>query len=45
MDREEFKEKFGASGPVILPVIHVLESKQAWRNINSAIAGGCPVFF
>lgn len=45
MDREEFKKKFGASGPVILPVIHVLESKQAWRNINSAIAGGCPGVF
>ncbi|WP_425038688.1 adenine phosphoribosyltransferase [Primorskyibacter sp. S187A] len=41
MDRRDFKNAFGTSGPVILPVIHVLDSEQAGRNIKTAIAGGC----
>lgn len=45
MDRHDFKKTFGASGPVILPVIHVLDSEQAERNIKTAIAGGCPGVF
>ncbi|OED47979.1 adenine phosphoribosyltransferase [Rhodobacteraceae bacterium (ex Bugula neritina AB1)] len=45
MDRNDFKKTFGTSGPVILPVIHVLDSEQAERNIKAAIAGGCPGVF
>ena len=45
MDRHDFKKTFGATGPVILPVIHVLDSEQAERNIKTALAGGCPGVF
>ena len=45
MDRNDFKKAFGATGPVILPVIHVLDSEQAERNIKAAIFGGCPGVF
>lgn len=45
MDRHDFKKAFGATGPVILPVIHVLDSEQAEHNIKAAIAGGCPGVF
>jgi len=41
MNRRDFKKTFGTSGPVVLPVIHVLDRDQAERNINTAIAGGC----
>jgi len=41
MHRRDFKKRFGATGPVMLPVIHVLDSEQAHRNIAIAIAGGC----
>ncbi len=42
MNRHDFQQKFGASGPVVLPVIHVLDAEQARRNIEAAIDGGCP---
>lgn len=45
MNRHDFRQKFGASGPVILPVIHVLDAEQARRNIETAITGGCPGVF
>jgi len=45
MDRNDFKRAFGATGPVILPVIHVLDSEQAELNIKAAISGGCPGVF
>ncbi len=45
MNRQDFKKKFNTSGPVILPVIHVLDVEQAQRNIEVAIAGGCPGVF
>ena len=45
MDRQDFKNQFGVSGPVILPVIHVLDAEQAQRNIRTALAGGCPGVF
>ncbi|MCK0138115.1 BtpA/SgcQ family protein [Aliiroseovarius sp. F47248L] len=45
MNRQDFRNQFGASGPVILPVIHVLDAEQAQRNIEAAIAGGCPGVF
>lgn len=45
MNRHDFRKQFGASGPVILPVIHVLDAEQAQKNIETAIAGGCPGVF
>ena len=45
MDRNDFKQNFGATGPVILPVIHVLDSEQAEQNIKTAVAGGCSGVF
>ena len=45
MNRQDFRKKFGATGPVILPVIHVLDDEQAKTNIEAAIAGGCPGVF
>lgn len=45
MNRQDFRKKFGATGPVILPVIHVLDDEQAKSNIETAIAGGCPGVF
>lgn len=41
MNRHTFRQNFSASGPVILPVIHVLDSEQARKNIEVALAGGC----
>lgn len=45
MNRHDFKKRFGASGPVILPVIHVLDAEQGRRNIEAAKDGGCPGVF
>lgn len=45
MDRRDFRQKFNASGPVVLPVIHVLDAAQAKRNIQAAMDGGCPGVF
>lgn len=45
MNRQDFRRRFGAKGPVILPVIHLLDAEQAQRNIEVAIAGGCPGVF
>lgn len=45
MDRHDFQHRFGAIGPVVLPVIHVLDAEQAQRNIQTAIDGGCPGVF
>lgn len=45
MDRSTFHAKFGNDGPVILPVIHVIDEKQTVRNIQAAIDGGCPGIF
>ncbi len=45
MNRYTFRQSFGASGPVVLPVIHVLDAAQAKTNIQSAIDGGCPGVF
>ncbi|WP_306115047.1 MULTISPECIES: BtpA/SgcQ family protein [unclassified Roseovarius] len=45
MNRYNFQQSFGASGPVVLPVIHVLDAEQANRNIQTAINGGCPGVF
>ncbi|MEP3882693.1 MAG: hypothetical protein ABJM57_04220, partial [Lentilitoribacter sp.] len=45
MNRDDFRRKFGASGPVILPVIHVLDAQQTRTNIQAAIDGGCSGVF
>ena len=45
MHRQDLKNQFGSMGPVIFPVIHVLDAEQAQRNIEVAIAGGCPGVF
>lgn len=41
VNRQEFKELFSSKGLVVLPVIHVLDNKQAERNAKLAIDGGC----
>ncbi|MFD1158415.1 BtpA/SgcQ family protein [Roseovarius aestuarii] len=45
MNRHDFRQNFRASGPVVLPVIHVLDVEQAQRNIRAAIDGECPGVF
>lgn len=45
MNRHSFREQFNTAGPVILPVIHVLDAEQTGRNIQTAIDGGCPGVF
>lgn len=45
MNRQQFCAMFGASGPVVLPVIHVLDNQQAETNVQTAMAGGCPGVF
>ncbi|QGX98781.1 adenine phosphoribosyltransferase [Roseovarius faecimaris] len=45
MNRYTFQQSFGTSGPVVLPVIHVLDAEQTKTNIQSAIDGGCPGVF
>lgn len=44
MTRDEFHRLFKATGPVVLPVIHVLDAEQTSRNIRVLIgegAAGC----
>jgi len=45
MKRQDFKDQFNASGPVVLPVIHVIDTEQTHRNIEVALAAGCPGVF
>ena len=45
MNRQDFQRKFGGTGPVVIPVIHVLDAEQARRNIEAARDGGCPGVF
>lgn len=45
MNRSEFYNFFKTSGPVVLPVIHVLDNEQAETNTRLAIEGGCPGVF
>lgn len=40
MTRTEFHARFGSPGPVVLPVIHVLETERTLRNIDVARANG-----
>lgn len=39
MGRAAFHSSFSSPGPVVLPVIHVLDIEQAVRNIETVIAG------
>ena len=45
MNRTDFRKQFKSTGPVVLPVIHVLDAEQARKNIETALAGGCPGVF
>ncbi len=45
MDRATFHKTFGNVGPIIVPVIHVLDEEQAARNIQTAIDYDCPGVF
>ncbi len=45
MNRHDFRRKFNAAGPVVLPVVHVLDAVQARKNIVVARDGGCPGVF
>ena len=45
MNRHEFRLKFGSKKPIVLPVIHVLDYEQTYRNIVIAMEGGCPGVF
>ena len=44
MNRTEFHKLFKTPGPVILPVIHVLDTAQTKRNIQTAIGEGAQGF-
>lgn len=45
MNRTDFRAHFNTTGPVVLPVIHVLDADQTQRNITAAMEGGCPGVF
>ena len=42
MNRAEFHKMFKTPGPVVLPVVHVLDARQAARNITTVIREGAP---
>ncbi len=45
MNRTEFHQLFGCTGPVVTPVIHVLDVPQTARNIDIAIEAGAAGVF
>lgn len=45
MNRQDFRAMFGARGPVVLPVIHVLETKRTLANIDVLTDLGAPGCF
>ena len=45
MERDAFRRSFGTTGPVVLPVIHVLDARQTLENVRIATACGCPGVF
>ncbi|MEM6385385.1 MAG: adenine phosphoribosyltransferase [Pseudomonadota bacterium] len=45
MDRAEFRAQFNASGPVVLPVIHVLDTSRTLENIEVLSGEGAPGCF
>lgn len=40
MNRTDFHQKFDCTGPVVIPVIHVLDIEQTARNIDVALDAG-----
>lgn len=42
MDRIDFHKLFKSPGPVVLPVIHVLDMEQTGRNLRIAMRAGAP---
>ncbi|WP_371227895.1 adenine phosphoribosyltransferase [Roseovarius sp. 2305UL8-3] len=42
MHRNDFHAQFGNAGPIVLPVIHVIDTEQTKRNVQIALDGGCP---
>lgn len=40
MQRDEFHKQFKSPGPVVLPVIHVLDTPRTLRNVREVIAAG-----
>ena len=45
MTLREFHKLFKASGPVVLPVIHVLDAEQATENVRILVGEGAPGCF
>ncbi|MDP6094866.1 MAG: BtpA/SgcQ family protein [Gammaproteobacteria bacterium] len=45
MNRTDFRKNFKTLGPVILPVIHVVDEDQSKRNIQIALGCGAPGVF
>ena len=45
MNRTDFRKNFKTLGPVILPVIHVVDEGQTKRNIQIALSCGAPGVF
>ncbi len=45
MDRTEFRAMFDARGPVVLPVIHVLETERTLKNVDVLTDLGAPGCF
>lgn len=45
MNRIDFHKAFRAPGPVVLPVIHVLDTPRTLRNIEILLEAGCPGCF
>jgi len=45
MDRFEFRASFGSQGPVVLPVIHVLDTERTLKNIEILTEAGAPGCF
>ena len=45
MNRTDFRKIFKTLGPVILPVIHVVDEGQTKRNIEVALSCGAPGVF
>lgn len=45
MNRVEFRQKFGTRGPVVLPVIHVLDTRRTLANIDVLVGEGAPGCF
>ena len=45
MNRHDFRKLFKCVGPVVLPVIHVLDNAQAERNLRVLVGEGAPGCF